>query len=236
MNRLAHLAEKRVVPPLSAGLTLRQRAEASLRELPDDFEALSPEATRRMLDDMRVLQIELEIQNEELRAAQLALDTAQARYFDFYDLAPVGYLTVNAQGLIEQANLTTAFLLGVARDALVKQSISHFIVKEDQEIYYRYRQQLIETWQHQPCDLQLLKADGTPFWARLEAIAVPDESGAPALRIVLRNISARKQAELELRQSEQRFRDIARVSADWIWETDDQARYTYVSDLSLIHI
>jgi PAS domain S-box-containing protein len=64
----------------------------------------------------------------------------------------------------------------------------------------------------------------------MEAIAVQDEAGAPALRIVLLDISARKQAELELRQSEQRFRDISRVSADWIWEVDAQARYTYVSD------
>ncbi len=222
--------DKRAVPVVSPALTLRQRAEVSLRELPEDFEVLSPAALRQMFHDLRVHQAELEMQNEDLRAAQLALDTAQARYFDFYDLAPVGYLTVNARGLIEQANLTTAFLLGVVRDALLKQSISHFILKEDQEIYYRYRQQLIETWQHQPCDLRLLKADGTSFWARLEAIAVPDEAGVPALRIVLRDITMRKQAELELRQSEQRFRDIARVSADWIWEADAQARYTYVSD------
>jgi PAS domain-containing protein len=106
-------------------MTLRQRAEASLRELPDDFEALSPAALRQMFHDLRVHQAELEMQNEELRAAQAALDTAQARYFDFYDLAPVGYLRVNARGLIEQANLTTASLLGMARDALIRRSPPH---------------------------------------------------------------------------------------------------------------
>jgi PAS domain S-box-containing protein len=191
---------------------------------------LSPDAVRLMLHELRVHQIQLEMQNEDLREAQLALDKAQARYFDFYDLAPVGYLTLNERGLIEQANLTTATLLGWTRDALIKQSISHFIFKADQEIYYRYRQQLIETGQQQSCALRLLKAGGAPFWAQLEAIAVPDGASAPTLRIVLRDITSRKQAELETHQSEQRFRDIAEVSADWIWEVDAQARYTYVSD------
>jgi PAS domain S-box-containing protein len=153
-----------------------------------------------MLHDLRVHQAELEMQNEELRQTQAALDGARARYFDFYDLAPVGYLTLNARGLIEQTNLTTATLMGMARDALIQQSISRFIVKEDQEIFYRYRQQLVETNQQQACDLRLLKADGTPFWARMEAIAVQDEAGAPALRIVLLDITARKRTEDELEQ------------------------------------
>ena len=144
--------DKRAVPVTNSVRTLRQRAEASLREFPDDFDAISPADLRQMYHDLRVHQIELEMQNEELRSAQLALDTAQARYFDFYDLAPVGYLSVDARGLIEHANLTTATLLGVARGALIQQPISRFILKADQEIFYRYRQQLIETQQAQGCE------------------------------------------------------------------------------------
>ncbi len=238
MNRLAHLAEKRVTPPLSAGLTLRQRAEASLRELPDDFEAVSPTALRQMFHDLRVHQVELEMQNEELRQTQLALDTARARYFDFYDLAPVGYLTLNEHGLIEQANLTTAAILGATRDALVKQPISHFILKEDQEIFYCYRHQIIETQQQQSCDLRLLKAGGTPFWARLEAIAVPDGTGAPALRIVLRDISARKQIETELEQHRHHLESLvaSRTSslliAKEVAETANRAKSTFLANMS----
>ena len=79
---------------------LRRRAEALVREraarTPEDLEALSPEETRQMLHDLRVHQIELEMQNEELRRAQAELDAARARYFDLYDLAPVGYCTISA--------------------------------------------------------------------------------------------------------------------------------------------
>ena len=74
---------------------LRRQAEASFRELaaaaPEDPAGLTPEATRALFHELQVHQIELEMQNEELRRAQLELDTSRARYFDLYDLAPVGY-------------------------------------------------------------------------------------------------------------------------------------------------
>jgi PAS domain-containing protein len=68
-----------------------------------------------------VHQIELEMQNEELRRVQVELDDARARYFDLYDLAPVGYCTISEKSLIQGANLTTTALLDVSRSTLVKQ-------------------------------------------------------------------------------------------------------------------
>ncbi|MDP2706156.1 MAG: PAS domain-containing protein [Burkholderiales bacterium] len=117
----------------SSWQALRQRAEARFLKKaarsPENIEALSREETRQMLHELRVHQIELEMQNEELRESQAALDAVRARYFDLYDLAPVGYCTVSEPGLIMQANLTAASLLGVARSALVKRPLSRFIHK-----------------------------------------------------------------------------------------------------------
>src|ERR1035437_2844080 len=81
----------------------------------------------RKLYELRVHQIELEMQNEELLRTHVELDAARARYFDFYDLAPVGFFTVSEQGLILEANLTAASRLGVARDALAQQRLTSFI-------------------------------------------------------------------------------------------------------------
>jgi PAS domain S-box-containing protein len=198
-------------PPDSPGgpAVLRRRAEASLRakagDTPDLLKALSPDALREMLHDLRVHQIELEMQNEELRAAQAALDTEKARYFDFYDLAPVGYLALNGQGLIKQANLTTASLLGVPRTILLKQPFSHFIDKADQEIFYNFRRQTIDSDATQRCELRIQKPDGQPFWVQLDAIAVTGMNGASEMRLVLTDIAERKQVALALATSENLF-------------------------------
>ena len=162
----------------------------------------SPEETRRILHELRVHQIELEMQNEELRRAYVELDAAGARHFAFYDLSPVGYCTLNEDGLILEANLTAATLLGVARSALEKQPITQFILPEDQGLYYRHRKRLLETGASQALELRMVKSAGTSFWARLATAAVQDEGGAPASRIVLEDITARKQAEEALREAE----------------------------------
>src|SRR5664279_3368242 len=113
---------------------LRRRAEEKAHT--DDVqtqETLSPEEAGRLLHELQVHQIELEMQNEELRRAQGELEASRARYFDLFDLAPVGYFTLSEQGLILEANLTGAGLLGVGRRALVKQSLTRFILLEDQD-------------------------------------------------------------------------------------------------------
>jgi PAS domain-containing protein len=116
---------------------LRWRAEEIAREKaaqpPEKLEAPSPEAMRRTLHELRVHQIELQMQNEELRRAQAELDGARARYFDLYDRASVGYATISEKGLILETNLNAATMLGVARGALIRQSFSRFILKEDQD-------------------------------------------------------------------------------------------------------
>ena len=195
-------------PDAAAGL--RRRAEGIAQEKaaqsPENREALLPEETRHTLHELRVHQIELAMQNEELRRAQMELEASRARYFDFYDLAPVGFFTISEKGLILEANLTAATMLGVARDALVKQSISRFIFKKDQNRYYLHRKQLFETGAPQACDLRMRRRDGTQFWAHLTATAAQDAGGAPVSRVVLSDITERKQAEEALRDSEARFR------------------------------
>jgi len=166
---------------------LLDRAEAGQ---PGALENLSPEEARHTLHELRVHQIELEMQNSELRKAQVELATEQQRYFDLYDLAPVGYCTISEQELILKANLMAATLLGVTRrSALAGRPFSQFVIKDDQDSYYLHRKQLFKTGEPQSFELRLVKADGTPFGARLEAVAALSDDGESTCRVVISDIS-----------------------------------------------
>ncbi|MBN1263853.1 MAG: diguanylate cyclase [Anaerolineales bacterium] len=181
---------------------LRQRAEEIARENTlsshKNVEDLSPEEMRQVLHELRVHQIELEMQNEELRRIQVELEAAKSRYFDLYDLAPIGYCTLNKNGLILENNLTAAALLGVARSKLLKIPITRFIHKEDQDIYYLHLKQLFKTGKPQATDLRMVKEDGTIFWVHLAATVMQPAVGAPVCQVMLVDISAQKLAEIKL--------------------------------------
>jgi PAS domain S-box-containing protein len=202
--------------PTESAQTLRQGAEEKLRGNETATpETLSLEETKRLLHELQVHQIELETQNEELRRTQYELKVSRARYFDLYDLAPVGYLTLSAHGLIQEANLAAATMLGMVRGAMVKQPISRIILKEDQDSYYLRRKQLIKTGEPQSFDLRMVKVDGTVFWAHIAAIAEQDPStssgqgadGAPVFGIVLSDISERKRAEEGLLETNRQLKE-----------------------------
>ena len=149
----------------------------------------------RLLHELRVHQIQLEAQNDELRRAHAELDTLRARYFDLFDLAPMGYFTLSKTGLIIDANLTAATLLGVAKSVLARQPVTRFILPEDQDIYYRHSKKIFETGASQRCEIRMLRASGAPFWVQMDASATTDAEGVPACRAVIIDISERKKLE-----------------------------------------
>jgi PAS domain S-box-containing protein len=132
-------------------------------------EFISFEEHQKLLHELREHQIELEMQNEELRRAQTVLDALRSRYFDLYQLAPVGYVTLSESGLILEANFRFSALIGVPRARLVNQPLSGFVFADDQDIYYLYRRKLLGTNKQDAVELRMKGMGGAPFWARLEA-------------------------------------------------------------------
>ena len=156
-----------------------------------------PDTLVKTFLELQVHQIELDVQNEELRRAQLALDAAHARYFDLFDLAPAGYFTLSDKGLILEVNLTAVTFVGAAKSALVARPFSSLISPADTDRFYLFFRQLLVTGQSQMCgDLQVRKQDGTSFWAALQGNRTTDATGMPAINLILSDISARKQAEV----------------------------------------
>ncbi|MEJ2718787.1 MAG: PAS domain-containing protein, partial [Deltaproteobacteria bacterium] len=127
---------------------LRERAEQALsKEVPvdNDLSQLPSEDLRRLVHELRVHQIELDIQNEELRRARVEVEESRDRYTDLYDFAPVGYLTLSDKGLIKQINLTGSRLLGVERAFLIHRPLSRFVKQEDLSAYYEYWRELFRS-------------------------------------------------------------------------------------------
>ncbi len=195
----------------------------------DLSEHLLPDAVKRRLFELRVYQVELEMQNVELRRMQVELDAERARYFDLYDLAPVGYCTVSEEGVILEVNLTAATMLGVPRSLPFSQSLLGFVSPDDQGIYFRSRKQLLETGQAQVCELQMVRKDGHRFWVSLRSSVTRSDDAVPVLRIVLSDMDKQKQAEMELRANEEQLRNLFERASDGITILSDKGRLVLVN-------
>ncbi len=174
---------------------LRKRAEEQAASMPNPMVAVPQKEMQQVLHELQVHQIELEMQNEELRRTQEELEASRAQYFDLYDLAPVGYFTIGEKGLILKANLTGAQLLGFTRTDLIKQPFSRYILSEDQDGYYLHRNQLFKTNMSQRCELRLVKSNANSFWIQMESTVVHAVDGEVISHVVISDITERKRSE-----------------------------------------
>lgn len=225
-----------VLPKSDAAQALRVRAEKIALEKaakkaarqPANLAAPTAEGLQRAIHELEVHQIELEIQNEEMHRIQEDLETSRARYFDLYDLAPTGYFTLTADGLILEANLTVAKLLGVARGDLVDQPFSHFVFPEDQDTNHLEFKELFETGE--PCEWEMrLNRTAVPFWASVEATRVQRADGAFACRAVVSDISERIRVRENLLNAHRRNTVILESMSDGFNTFDRLWRCTYVN-------
>ncbi len=197
--------------------TLRKRAEEKLRTQGNRLDALSSMGVKELFHEMGSFQIELEMQNEELRNAQRELETSRRRYADLYDFAPIAYFTLSDTGQIAQVNLTGADLIGMQKSLLVGKKIYRFIKKEDLGIFKFHCQQVFETQTVQNCEIGMEKFDGTPFFARLQSIsATDDESEAVCIRTAVSDITELRLTLQALKESEEKYRSLVELSPDAI--------------------
>ena len=190
-------------------ISLRRQAEKRLHLKTGDVSGTNRDDLQKLIHELEVHQIELEIQNEELRRTQMELVETRDEYQALYDFAPVGYFTLNEKSLIKQVNLTGADLLGIQRTKLIGAKFTRFILPDFQDDFYFYCKQIFETGTKQTCDLKLLQPDGTSFYARLDSIAVKDKTNSSKqIRIALTDITEEKRASGLLSDSEKKLRQM----------------------------
>ncbi|MFH0958069.1 MAG: PAS domain-containing protein [Pseudomonadota bacterium] len=203
------MTDKKDLDNVSGESALRDAAEDQLGKSTGLSPELADQTTERIIHELRVHQIELEMQNEELKRVQLELEESRNKYQDLYDFAPVGYFTVSRKGLIYEASLNGASLLGIHRPKLLGRGFGHFVAAESLEQWNQHIISVLNQEERQSCVLTLRREDGSSFYARLESVrmAVPVEpqgenSGGHLVRMAVSDITKRKIAENALVFSE----------------------------------
>jgi len=192
-------------PASKRSIDLRKRAEKALQERPPDYlesTELSNEEVHNLIHGLQVHQIELEMQNDELRRFQNEIEESRNKYSHLYDFAPVGYFTVKEKGIIAQANLTGAALLGIDRASLIGKPLTRFVSMEDQDTFYLHCLQVLKKNGNHTCEIKMMNYNKTPFYARLESIVVQGEDeNAAKLRTAITDITDRKMIDQQLQAS-----------------------------------
>ena len=211
-------------------MDLRSRAEAAIQENPIDHPDVSTLPTKELQElvhELRVHHIELEMQNEELRRTQRALEDSRNEFQDLYDFAPVGYFIITTQGFITRVNLTGAWLLRVYRPELIGRGYGHFIAPESLEQWDKHILTVLGTEDRQTCDLTLQREDGSSFQACLESIRMnvssyPERENRHnyVIRMAVNDITERKLAEEKLRESELFLRQSEKIGRIGGWKTN----------------
>jgi len=210
--------------------TLKKQAQEFMSKNPAAIKNIPPMDIKQLIEDLQVHQIELEMQNEELRRLQQDLEKQRDKYSDLYDFSPVSYFTINEKGIILEANLTATAMVGVARGLLIDRPFSDFIFRDDQDVFYRHRRKLYETKTRQTCELRIRAQQGSEFYAHLESIVVPeDKKNSNLIRTAVTDIQAHKQAEDAVRKSEKRYRRLVDTMNEGLGVTDQNYRFTYVN-------
>lgn len=184
------------------GQRLRSQAEARLADsLSEESAMRSPEAT---LHELRVHQIELEMQNEELRRAQTELADSRDRFAALYEFAPVGYLSLTRAGVISKINLTGAALLATERKKLLQRRFANFVDAPDRDRWHRRFMTGMRQADEgsKTIELALRRGDGAILNARLDCCRVMSD-GAPTLLITLTDVTERQVAQERLGESYQ---------------------------------
>jgi diguanylate cyclase (GGDEF)-like protein/PAS domain S-box-containing protein len=228
MADAGHPRRKKPSPGVSRGLTVPP--EQQLVEPGVEAPSMLPTDARSLVEELRAHQIELEMQNEELSRAQLQIDEARAKYFDLYDHAPVGYVTVDAKGVVTEANRTALHLLDLGVGQLLGAPLSRLVAAEDQDAFYLRMRAATRLGQPQDVELRMRRGDGH-FQASIQGrVHAPDDgSGEPTMRLTFTDIDALRSAQRDERRIAARFRAVVQSSHDVIYTMNPDGIITFAS-------
>lgn len=178
--------------------SLRAAAEQIISEQPEKGMIQANLETEKLIHELGVHQIELEMQNEELRQTQEKLEESRSKYAELYDSAPVGYFVLDARGFVVDANLTGCTILDDMRNNVIGRPFFTHVVPDDRHLFDHYIRQVLEGKQPDRCELRLRKSKGEIFYAVLDTALSSQHSKRPSLvRMTMSDVTSRKKLENE---------------------------------------
>ncbi len=178
---------------------LRERALRRLEQRMADGSAAASAESADLIHELTVHQAELEVQNEELRRAQIELEVAHERYIDLYELAPIGYLTLDHHGSVRDANLAAARLTGLERERLIGQRFERLLQPDGRDRCYTLLRGAAADRSSRSAELPLAAAHGSTRWVHAAVMPCSAPGHTESFRVTLTDITDRKHAEDELR-------------------------------------
>lgn len=181
---------------------LQDRAKSILKENPSSLNEIASSDFCELIEKLKIHQIELEMQNEELCSTHARLEESQQKYFELYDLAPVGYVTMDPKGIILEINLTAADLLGLPRSQLISKYFGQFVFPDFQDIFYMHCNAVLNTREKKNCELKFVKTDGGQFFVQMNTLPILTENGQVSeLRATMTDMTERILLESKLLES-----------------------------------
>jgi PAS domain S-box-containing protein len=214
---------------------MRKKAEEMVLEkfktAPHHERKSTPENDLKILHELLVHQIELELQNEELRSVQNELYSAKEAYFDLFNLAPTGYISMSETGIVLDANLFALRMFNLNRDNFIKKTFSKFIYKEDLEEYYSFKKRLGDLGKSDSIEIRLLKNADTHFFAQMEARIAKDAEGYRRVFLTFNDISERRSEEEKLKLRELHLTAIIENQPGAIWLKNLDGKFLLVNSI-----
>ncbi len=191
---------------------LRRRAEEWQKARQTETDQRETNDTERPCHELQVHQVELEMQNEELRNAMVQIEESRTRYSDLYEFAPIGYLTLDGNGLVLEANLNIARQLGIERSRLVGSPLSLYIVAADRNAFRSHLGSVLKDKTHQACEARFMKDGGGDFHALLDTIFIMDAVGERRVRTSVTDITEHAKQTREIEHLNRLYSVLSRVS------------------------
>ncbi len=207
-------------------LGLRQRPSELLRTIAIDPEAPRPDEVQRLVCELDVRQRELEVQNQKLQEAQRQLEAYRDRYIDLYDFAPLGYVTLDEDGYIQEINLAGAKLLGGKRADLVGYPLTDCVVHADRAIFFEHIRKCCGQQQDATSELGLIAKDGRLVVVQLHSVPVePLQHEGTFGKTAITDITDRKRAEDAIQEERNLLRTLIDHLPDAVYVKDTQSRF-----------